>query len=119
MVSICVPRHVLEVDDGFVFGMRQLCGTTPRSHAELLPCSSAGVHRCAGGVLGCGVHRSGFTLCLHALVSAGLTGVETSDLFALVVMVVEGQWVIGFLSLMNVRSMLAPGFNVLWINEPF
>ena len=71
------------------------------------------------GTLAARAACSGFTACLHALVSAGLRVVETSDLFALGVIVVEGQRVIGFLTLMNGRSMLALGFNVLWINEPF
>lgn len=106
------------MDDGFVFGKRQLCGATACSRAEVLPCSGAGVRGHAGGTLGCAA-CSGFTACLNALVSAGLRVVETSDLFALGVIVVEGQRVIGFLTLMNGRSMLALGFNVLWINEPF
>lgn len=108
----------MEVDDGFAFGKRQRCSASPRGRAEVLTCSGAGVCRRAGGALGCAAH-SGFTVCLHALVLAGLAGVENRDLFALVVIVVEGQWVIDFLTLMNGRSTLALGFSVLWINEPF
>lgn len=88
--------------------------------SPLQPCQGPvqwiGVGRCAGAALGCGA-RSGFSVCLHTVVSAGLTAAETSDLFALVVIVADRQWVVGFLTLMN-RSMLALGFSVLWIHEP-
>lgn len=95
MISICVPRRVLEVDDGFASGQRQLCHAAPRHHAQVRPCSGAGVGGCAGGAVGCAVHRSGFALCLRAL--AGLTGLETGDVCAVVVIVVEGRSLVSLL----------------------
>lgn len=83
MISICVPGRVLEVDDGFVFGQRQLVWCDPSQ-----PCRRPSLFWCWWT---CWRH-GGLCLCLHVLVSAGFTGVETSDLCALlVVAVVEGQ----------------------------